>query len=85
MSKWNFVAVREVGRSGSTNEAAGPIARRTGESEANNMALIGAAFLATALIGFLRSVDAVPVAGRICQQPAPTIRAGFDQSVPSAG
>jgi hypothetical protein len=89
MSKWNLVAMGEVGLTGSTKKAVEPIARliarRTGKSEAKIMALIGAAVLAVTLIDFLRSVDAVLVAGRTSQEPAPTIRAASDQSVPSAG
>jgi hypothetical protein len=46
------------------------IARRTGRSEAKILARIGAAFLAVALIDFLRSLDAVLVAGRTVHKPA---------------
>jgi hypothetical protein len=74
MSKWNFVAMGEVGLTGSTRKVAAPIARliarRTGRSEAKILALIGAAFLAVALIEFLRSLDAVLVAGRTVHKPA---------------
>jgi hypothetical protein len=73
LSKWNFVAMGEVGLTGSTRKVAGPIARviarRTGRSEAKILALIGAAFLAVALIDFLRSLDAVLVAGRTVNAP----------------
>ena len=40
------------------------VARRTGRPEAQILSLIGAAFLAVALIDFLRQVDAVIAAGR---------------------
>ena len=68
MRKWNFVAMGQVGLTGWTKVAAQPvaraIARRTGRSETEILALIGAAFLAIALIDFLREVDAVIAAGR---------------------
>jgi len=68
MSKWNFVEMGQVGLTGSTRRVAEPIARliarRTGRSEARVMALIGAALLAVTLMDFLRSLDAVLVAGR---------------------
>jgi hypothetical protein len=41
-----------------------PVAHRTGRPEAQIMSLIGAVFLAIALIDFLRNVDAVIAAGR---------------------
>ena len=53
MSKWNFVAMGQVGPTGWTREVAKPaarsIARRTGRPEAQILSLIGAAFLATTL------------------------------------
>ena len=68
MSKWNFVAMGQVGLTGWTREVAKPvarsIARRTGRPEAQILSLIGAAFLATTLIDFIRNVDAVVSAGR---------------------
>jgi hypothetical protein len=68
MSKWNFVAMGQAGLTGWTREVAQPvarrIARRTGRPEAEILALIGAVFLAVALIDFLRNVDAVIAAGR---------------------
>ena len=74
MSKWNFVAMGQAGLTGWTGEVARPvarsIARRTGRPEAEILALIGAAFLAIALIDFLREVDAVITAGRTGRQPA---------------
>ena len=74
MSKWNFVAMGQVGLTGWTKVAAQPvarsIARRTGRPEAEVLSLIGAAFLAIALIDFLREVDAVIAAGRTGRQPA---------------
>lgn len=54
MSKWNFVAMGQVGLTGWTREVAKPvarsIARRTGRPEAEILSLIGAAFLAVTLI-----------------------------------
>ena len=74
MPKWNFVAMGQVGLTGWTRTAAQPvaraIARRSGRPEAQILALIGAAFLAIALIDFLREVDAVIAAGRSGRQPA---------------
>ena len=74
MSKWNFVAMGQVGLTGWTREIAKPvarsIARRTGRPEAEILSLIGAAFLATTLIDFIRNVDAVIAAGRTGRQPA---------------
>jgi hypothetical protein len=68
MSKWNFVAMGQAGLTGWTRTAAQPvarsIARRTGRPEAEILSLIGAAFLAMALINFLREVDTVISAGR---------------------
>ena len=68
MPKWNFVAMGQVGLTGWTRAVAQPvarsIARRTGRPEAEILSLIGAAFLAMALINFLREVDAVIAAGR---------------------
>ena len=73
MPEWNFAALGQVGLTGWTRAAAHPaarwIARRTGRPEAENLSLIGAAFLATTLIGFLRNVDAVIAAGRTGPQP----------------
>jgi hypothetical protein len=74
MSKWNFVAMGQVGLTGWTREVAKPvarsIARRTGRPEAEILSLIGAAFLAVTLIDFIRNVDAVIAAGRTGRQPA---------------
>ena len=68
MAKWNIVAMGQVGLTGWTRVVAQPvaraIARRTGRPEAQILSLIGAAFLAIALIDFLREVDAVIAAGR---------------------
>jgi len=68
------------GLTGWTGKAARPVARavarRTGRSEAQILALIGAAFLAIALIDFLREVDAVIAAGRTGPQPAGDTPAG---------
>ena len=74
MAKWNFVAMGQVGLTGWTRVAAGPvahsIARRTGRPEAQILSLIGGVFLAIALINFLREVDAVIAAGRTGRQQA---------------
>ncbi len=74
MSKWNFVAMGQVGLAGWTRQAAQPvarsIARRTGWPEPEILSLIGAGFLVITLIDFLRTVDAVIAAGRTGAQPA---------------
>jgi hypothetical protein len=74
MTKWNYVAMGQAGLTGWTKVAARPVARavarRTGRPEAQILALIGAAFLAVALVNFLREVDAVIAAGRTGRQPA---------------
>jgi len=74
MAKWNFVAMGQAGLTGWTKELARPvarsIARRTGRPEAQILSLIGGAFLAIALVNFLREVDAVIAAGRTGRQPA---------------
>lgn len=74
MPKWNFVAMGQVGLTGWTRVAAKPlaqaVARRTGRPEAQILSLIGGAFLAIALIDFLREVDAVVAAGRTGRSPA---------------
>ena len=68
MSKWNFVAMGEVGLTGWRKQAAQPaarlIARRTGRPESEILAFIGAGFLLIALVDFLRTVDDVVAAGR---------------------
>ena len=68
MPKWNFVAMGQVGLTGWTKVAARPVARavarKTGWPEAQILSLIGAGFLAIAVTGFLREVDAVIAAGR---------------------
>ena len=68
MSKGHFVVMGQVGLTGWTRAAAHPVARRiargTGRPEAEILSLIGAAFLATTLIDFLRNLDAVIAAGR---------------------
>ena len=80
MPKWNFVAMGQAGLTGWTKVVAQPvarsIARRTGRPEAEILSLIGAAFLAIAVINFLREVDAVIAAGRTGQQPADNAPAG---------
>jgi len=74
MTKWNYVAMGQAGLTGWARVAARPVARavarRTGRPEAQILALIGAAFLAIALVNFLREVDAVIAAGRTGRQPA---------------
>ncbi|MGP7997296.1 MAG: hypothetical protein ACLPKI_08245 [Streptosporangiaceae bacterium] len=68
MPKWNFAAMGQAGLTGRTRDIARPvarsIARKTGRSEADILSLMGAAFLAIALINFLRKVDTVIKAGR---------------------
>ena len=80
MAKWNLVAMGQVGLTGWTRAAAQPVARavarRTGRPETEILALIGAAFLAIALINFLREVDAVIAAGRTGRTPADDAPAG---------
>jgi len=76
MSKWNLVAMGQAGLTGWTRAAARPVARRTGRPEAEILAVIGAAFLAIALIDFLRQVDAVIAAGRTGRQPVDDAPAG---------
>ena len=75
MAKWNFVAMGQAGLTGWTKTVAQPvarsIARKTGRPEAEILSLIGAAFLAIALINFLREVDAVIAAGRTGGLPPP--------------
>jgi hypothetical protein len=74
MTKWNWVAMGQVGLTGWTARAARPVARAfarsTGRPEADMLSLIGAGFLAISLIDFLRQVDAVIAAGRPTRQPA---------------
>ena len=74
MAKWNVAAMGQAGLTGRTRVIAQPvaraIARRTGRSEADILSLIGAAFLAMALIRFVRTVDTVIKAGRTVRQPA---------------
>ena len=67
MPKWDFLAMGQVGLTRWTRVAVEPVAcaivRRTGRPEAQILSLIGAGFLAIALIDFLREVDAVIAAG----------------------
>ena len=74
MAKWNLVAMGQAGLTGWTKQAARPlaraIARRTGRPEAQILSLVGAGFLAIALINFLREVDAVIAAGRTGSEAA---------------
>jgi hypothetical protein len=72
MTKWNLVAMGQVGLTGkprataqsAAQSAARAVARWTGRPEAQILSLIGAGFLAISLIDFLRQVDAVIAAGR---------------------
>jgi hypothetical protein len=79
-SKWNLVAMGQAGLTGWTRQAAQPVARavarRTGRPEPEILSMIGAVFLAIALIDFLRNVDAVIAAGRTRSQPADDPPAG---------
>jgi hypothetical protein len=69
MRRWNVIAMGQVGVAGVvTAKVASPIAnsisRRTGRSEDQILAIIGAGILVISLIYFLRTVDAVITAGR---------------------
>ena len=80
MPEGHFVAMGQVGLTGWTRAAqpvARWIARRTGRPEAENLSLIGAAFLATTLIGFLRDVDAVIAAGEPPLSQRMTLRPAY--------
>ncbi len=74
MSKWNYVAMGQVGLTGWRRQAAQPaarvIARRTGRPESEILSLVGAVFLLIAVIDFLRTVDDVIAAGRVGPQRA---------------
>jgi hypothetical protein len=87
MTKWNFVAMGQVGLTGRTRAAAQPVARAvarwTGRPEAQVLSLIGAGFLAISLIDFLRQVDAVVAAGRTGRQPANDALAARTQDGPA--
>lgn len=80
MSKWNYVAMGQAGLTGWTRTVAQPVARavarKTGRPEGEILSLIGAAFLAIALINFLRKIDTVIAAGRTGRQPADDAPAG---------
>jgi hypothetical protein len=80
MAKWNVVGMGQAGLTGWRKAAAGPVARavarKTGRPEAEIQAVIGAAFLAIALAGFLREVRTVIVAGRTGRLPADDAPAG---------
>jgi hypothetical protein len=86
MTKWNFVAMGQVGLTGQTRRAAQPVARAvarwTGRPEAQILSLIGAGFLAISLIDFLRQVDAVVAAGRTGRRPASDAPAARTQDSP---
>ena len=74
MTKWDFVAMGQVGLTGQARAAAQQVARAvarwTGRPEGQILSLIGAGFLAISLIDFLRQVDAVVAAGRTAPAPA---------------
>ena len=80
MRRWNVIAMGQVGVTGVvTSKVAKPIAnsisRRTGRSEDQILAMIGAGILGISLIYFLRTVDAVITAGRTASpsQDAPIL------------
>ena len=69
MRRWNLIAMGQVGVTGVvtakvTKPIANSIARRTGRSEDQVLAIIGAGILAISLIYFLRTAEAVVAAGR---------------------
>jgi len=68
MARWNVIAMGQAGLTDWTREVARPVAgsvaRRTGRSEDQVLSVIGAVFLAIAVIDFLRTVIAVVEAGR---------------------
>jgi hypothetical protein len=74
VTKWNCIAMGETGLSGNTAKVAQPIAsaiaKRTGRSTPQILAIIGAGFLAISLIDFLRTVDAAIEAGRTAPAPS---------------
>jgi hypothetical protein len=71
MARWNYEAMGQAGLTGIKGRAARPIAsslaQRTGRSDGQILALIGAALLVITLIGFLRTVRTVIAAGRTPQ------------------
>ena len=76
MRRWNLIAMGQVGVTGVvtakvTKPIANSIARRTGRSEAQVSAIIGAGILAISLIYFLRTAEAVIAAGRMADPPEP--------------
>ena len=87
MPKWNLVAMGQAGLTGWTRVAAQSVARAfarsTGRPEPQMLSLIGAGFLAIALIDFLRQVDAVIAAGRPRRQPANDAPAAYAQDWPA--
>src|ERR1035441_8554793 len=68
MSKWNLVAMGQAGLTGWARQFVWAVARlnvrRTGRPEEEILSIIGAAFLAIALINFLREVAAFIAAQR---------------------
>jgi hypothetical protein len=79
MSKWNLVAMGQVGLTGWTKRVAQPvarsIARRTGRSEPEILAAIGAAILVSGMLGVLRTIKAVVTAGRSSPSSPEGVRA----------
>ncbi len=79
MRKWNLIAMGQVGVAGVvttkvTQPIAKSIARRTGRSEDQVSAIIGAGVLAISLIYFLRTAQAVIAAGRTADPPGISAR-----------
>ncbi len=84
MRRWNLIAMGQVGVTGVvtakiTKPIASSIARRTGRSEDQVLAIIGAGILAITLIYFLRTAEAVIAAGRTATQ------ANLDPVTPQEG
>ena len=79
MRRWNLIAMGQVGVSGVvtanvTKPIANSIARRTGRSEDQVLAIIGGGILAISLIYFLRTAGAVIAAGRTANLPRTSTR-----------
>lgn len=77
MRRWNLIAMGQVGVAGVvtakvTKPIADSIARRTGRSEDQVLAIIGAGILAISLIYSLRTAEAVIAAGRTAPPRATT-------------
>ncbi len=79
MRRWNLIAMGQVGVTGVvtakvSKPIANSIARRTGRSEDQVSAIIGAGILAISLIYFLRTAEAVIAAGRTTDPPGTSTR-----------